>query len=243
MKDDEKYFNVPIQIFEGFMEDSKDCLNNAFNYAVISQSNKLTGNKEERYKAACKFFGVSDRDMTKTKFFGVKSGDVTQKIIIGNHLISTIPANSPKVGLRLSLFWDYYKNEKSNFEKVCLLGYLSIKSILQTKAYCKINNMFWLSRMDGNAKSITDLIELSEAMKPYGKEYQTVKIKTELRNSWGLTTYSRHTRGFYVSFDLTIEQLVFEAEKRRKSTKDKQYKQRENDAIKAALHKLNLNTS
>jgi len=230
MKTDEKYFNVPIQLFSGFMNNSKNCLDDVFDYAVYQRSLSLTGTQEEQFKAACKWFSV-------------KAGDSDKSIRNGKRLNYSTPSNSPKVGLSLALFWDFYKNEKTNFDKVCLLGFLAIKSILQNKAYCKIDNKFWLSRMDGKAKSINDFCELSETIKPYVKEYQTVKIKTELRNNWGLTTYSRHTRGFYVSFDLTIEQLVFEAEKRRKSTIEKQYKLKENEAIKKAIQKLYSNTS
>ena len=230
MKSDDKYFNVPVQLFAGFMDDSKKCLDNVFDYSVYNHSIDLTGTETERFKAACKWYAV-------------KPGNTEQSIRNGKQLIKDTPDNSPKVGLKLSLFWDYYKTEKSDFEKLFLLGYLGIKSILKNKAYCKIDNKFWLSRMDGKTKSVSEFWELSEIMLKYSTEYQTVKIKTELRNTWGLTTYSRHTRGFYVSFSLTLDQLVFEAEKRRKSTREKQYKEAEKEAIRKALEKLNTNTS
>ena len=230
MKTDEKYFNVPIQLFRGFMDDSLNCLNNVFDYAIYEHSLKLNGVQIERFRAACKWYGVTP-------------GNENESFRNGREKVLNADKKSPKVGISKTIWFDFYKNDKSDFDKICLLGYLAIKSILQNKAYCKIDNKFWLSRMDGNAKSINDFFELSETLKPYANEYQTVKIKTELRNNWGLTTYSRHTRGFYVSFDLTIEQLVFEAEKRRKSTIDKQHKDREKEAIKAALKRLYSNTS
>ena len=64
------------------------------------------------------------------------------------------------------------------------------------------------------------------------------KIKTELRDNWNLITYSRYTRGFYVSFKLDLEQLVYEAEKRRKSTKEKQAQLAEKLALEKALSRL-----
>lgn len=226
----EKYFNVPVQLFAEFMEDSTKCLDNIFDYSVYNHSIHLAGTEAERHKAACKFYGVTP-------------GNTSQSIRNGKELIQNTPANSPKVGLKLSLFWDYYKNEKSDFEKLCLLGFLGIKSILQNKAYCKIDNKFWLSRMDGKTKSVLEIGELSEIIRKYSTEYQTVKIKTELRDNWGLTTYSRYTRGFYVSFNLTLEQLVFEAEKRRKSTKEKQFKEAEKEARIKAFDKLYSNST
>ena len=139
--------------------------------------------------------------------------------------------------IHLSIYWDYRNNEKTEFDKVCLLAFLGIKSIIQNKAYCKIDNRFLLARMDGKAKSV-DFPALSKCIGKYANEYQTKKIKSALRNSWGLCTYGRYTRGFYVSFSMNLDSLVFEAEKRRKSTKEKQHKKLENEAVKKALLKL-----
>ncbi len=227
---EEKYFNAPIQLFAGFLEDSTACLDNVFDFAIYDRSKYFPGSEIERIMQACKWFDVTPWDMEKT----------ARK---GKELTENTPLNSPKAGIKFSLFWEYYKYEKSDFEKVCLLGYLSIKSILQNKAYCKIDNKFWLSRMDGKAKSVLEVWELSAKLQKYASEYQTVKIKKELVNNWGLVTYSRYTRGFYVSFDITLERLIFEAEKRRKSTLEKQYKEREKEALKAALNKLYSNTT
>lgn len=227
---EEKYFNAPIQLFAGFLEDSTTCLNNVFDFAIYNHSKKFPGSETERFKQSCKWFGVIP-------------GDARENARKGKELTESTPLNSPRVGLKLSLFWQYYKDEKSDFEKVCLLGYLGIKSILQNKAFFKVDNKFWLSRMDGKAKSVLEVWELSAKLQKYASEYQTVKIKKELINNWGLITYSRYTRGFYVSFDITLEQLIFEAEKRRKSTLEKQYKEREKEALKAAFSKIYSNTT
>jgi len=80
--------------------------------------------------------------------------------------------------------------------------------------------------------------KLPSIIQKYANEYQTVKIKNELR-SWGLVTYSRYTRGFYVSFILDLNALVIAAEGKRKSTKEKQYKQHEKEVVKAVLMSLN----
>jgi hypothetical protein len=226
MREEEKYFNVPVQLFNGFMDDSKKCLNSVFDYAIYQHSLKLTGTQAERLKAACKWYVV-------------QAGNNSKTIADGKELTENTPENSPKVGLSLSMFWDFYNNDKSDFDKICLLGYLAIKSILQKKPYWKLDNKFWLSRMDGKVKAVAEFDEISESILKYSSEYQTKKIKTELRNNWGLVAYGRYTRGFYVSYSLTIDQLVFEAEKRRKSTIDKQHKQAEKEALLKAIQKLN----
>lgn len=228
MKEDkERYFNVPIALFRGFLDDSLECLNNVFDYATYSHSQTLEGSQAEQYKATLKWFGVT-------------ASNHTNSIKNGKELSGSIPLNSPMVGINKTMYFDFYQNDKTEFDKVCLLGFLAIKSILQKKTYWKLDNKFWLSRMDGKNKSVEFFSELSGTMQNYAKEYQTVKIKTELRNNWGLVTYSRYTRGFYVSFSLTLEQMVFEAEMRRKSNKEKQYKELEKQAIKQAFLKLNI---
>lgn len=225
---DERYFNFPIQLLKGFMIDDNKALNDICNYAIYENSLKL-------------ILGESELENMKdsAKFFNLTLGSVKQSLENGKSLYNNVPQISPKVGLNLSIFWDFIKNDKSEFDRICLLGFLAIKSILQKNTYCKIDNKFWLSRMDGNSKSVNDYGELSTPIKQFANEYQTKKIKTALRDNWGLVTYSRHTRGFYVSYSLTLEQLIYEAEKRRKSTKEKQYKIQEKEALKRVLEKLN----
>ncbi len=224
-KSNERYFNFPIQLLEGFMTEPREILNNICDYAIYAHSLKLEyGNEKERMKSSASYFKV----VLNNKDTELENGKYWMRII---------PSNSPMVGMKLDIYWDYYKNDKTDFEKVCLLGFLAIKSILQKKPYCKITNKYWLSRMDGNPKQCK-IEELSEPIQKYANEYQTKKIKTELRDNWKLRTYSRYTRGFYISFNLSLDKLVLEAEKRRKSTKEKQYKLKEKAALKKALNEI-----
>lgn len=222
-----KYFNFPIQLLDGFMVDSKAVLNNISDYSIYDHTLKLNeGTDEERMKSACSYFGVKVHNLNKSR----SNGEM---------LFDSIDRNSPKVGINLSIWWDYYTNDKEPFEKACLLAFLALKSIIQNKPYCKLDNRFLWARMDGFRSSIDEVSQLSDTIKPFAKEYQTVKIKNALRDGWGLVTYSRYTRGFYISFTLTLEQLVYEAEKRRKSTKEKQNRAAEKAAIEKAMKRLN----
>lgn len=226
-KNDERYFNFPIQLLKGFMIDDTGVLNNICDYAIYENSLKLV-------------LGESELENMKdsAKFFNLTLGCEKKSLKNGKSLYNNVPQISPKVGLNLSIFWDFAKNDKSEFDRICLLGFLAIKSILQKNTYCKIDNKFWLSRMDGKPKSVNDYSELSNEIREYANEYQTKKIKTALRDNWGLVTYSRYTRGFYISYSLTLEQLIYEAEKRRKTTKENQYKQQEKEALKKVLERL-----
>lgn len=223
---DEKYINFPIQLLNDFIVDDNKCLNNIMDYGCYQHSLKLEhGTPIEAFKSASHYFGIS-------------IGNLNKSFKNGHQLHDSIPENSPKVGISLTILWDYYKNHKTEFEKLCLLGFLAIKSIIQNKAYCKITNDYWISRMDGKCTVFNGFFGLSEQLLKYKKEYWFRKIKTELILNWGLKHYSRHTRGFYVSFKLSLEDLVFEAEKRRKSTKEKQLKKDIEDAIAKAKKRL-----
>lgn len=223
---DERYFNFPIQLLNGFMNDSMKILDSIVDYAIYEHSLKLIlGSEIENMKDSSNYYKIT-------------LGDYKKSLANGKRAYRSLAHNSPKVGLNVSLFWDFYSNDKTEFDKICLLGFLAIKSILGAKPYCKLDNKFWLSRMDGQIKSVNSINELSKEIIQYANEYQTKKIKTALRNNWGLITYSRYTRGFYVSYSISLEQLIYEAEKRRAAIKERQYKQQEKDALEMVLEKI-----
>ena len=224
---DKKYFNFPIQLLEGFMiDDYKKTLTNILDYSVYENSLKLEFGKELQ------------KVVDSGKFYKITLGDKNRTLKNGKLFYNSIPINSPKVGLNLSIWWDFYKNDKTEFDKICLLAFLSIKSMIGAKPYYKANNFFLWSRMDGKTNTIVTVSELSNEIRKYANEYQTKKIKTALRNNWGLIHYARHTRGFYVSFKITLKQLILEAEKRRISNKEKQYKEQEKETLKEVLEQL-----
>ncbi len=223
------YINFPVQLLNGFLIDYRVCLANMLYYAIYTHSvDKLEF--EGSYESAVKYFGCENNNAAKSK----------QK---GEELYNSIPLKSPKVGLKLSTFWDYYKSEKSEFEIACLLGFLAIKSIVQNKAFCKITNLYWLSRMDGNTGTVEAEYELSDKVRKYALRYRSDKLKEELQDNWDLKYYSRHTRGFYVSFKLELDQLMYEAEKRRKSTIHKQREFEKKVALEKALERLKREAS
>lgn len=228
---DTKYFNFPVQILKGIFEDKQKVLQSLLFYALYSHSLKL---EEDNYYNNSEF----NKFLASAKWFNV-TGLGQAHFTTAKKLYNSIPANSPKTGLNISIFWDYFKNDKTDFDIACLTAFLAIKSILGTKPYCKTDNAYLWARMSGNSTAMKEYSELSGMVRRYANEYQTVKIKNALREGWGLVTYSRYTRGFFVSFTLDLKALITQAETRRKSTKETQYKQYEKDTLKAVLQSLN----
>ena len=222
MAEKQKYFNVPIQLFKGFLVNSSNVLNNVVQYACY----------EYAVKNACNFGDAGMYyDVSFTNFKAAERN--------GKALYNSLPTNSPKVGLGYTLWHQYLFSDKTDFDKACLLAYLSIKSILQQKAFMKIDNDYFLSRMDGNPIKV-ERFDLSSEIKKYANEYQTVKLKKALRNNWGLVYYARFTRGFFIAFKdrVSLEQLIMFAETKRISTKEKQYKQVEKDTYLKVMERL-----
>lgn len=227
-KEDIKYFNFPVQLLEGFLCDRERCLNDILSYSIYDHAeNKLEeGSLDEKIKDSAKYFSVQLGSVKATRDKGVD-------------LYNSFDAQSPKVGLNTKIYWDYMNSYKTRFEEVCLLAYLALKSIVQNKSFCKITNLYWLSRMDGNSHTVAAEYELSEEVKKYANEYQLKKIKFELSEGWNLVYYGRYTKGFYISFKMDLVDLIYEVEKKRKSRKMKQHDEEQKLALKKAMEKLN----
>lgn len=223
---DHKYFNFPIYLLDGFLINSEECLNNILYYALYNHIYLLEeGDDLHKIKSSAKFYNVS-------------MGSPKHVLRRGEELVEGKIAGYPMIGINTEIFWDFKGNYKSVFEKACLLGFLAIKSILQQKPYCKITNKFWLARMDGEAKSC-EYEFLSPEIRKYTNEYQLRKIKNALVDGWNLITYSRYNRGFYVSFKLSLLELIINAEKQKVGYKDKVRKQEKRQIYLEVLKQLN----
>ncbi|MDV6168684.1 hypothetical protein R1T16_09630 [Flavobacterium sp. DG1-102-2] len=222
---DVRYFNFPVALLRDFMTDSQSVLKNILYYSLYSHSLRLDyGDEMERFKNAIDYY---EMPIFPTPDVFYEAQDVYE----------FMPVNLPMVGLNTEIFLRFFLSTKSDYEKATLLGFLAIKSILGGKSYCKIDNRFWLSRMDGLSRSC-DIYLLSDGIRKYSTEYMTKKIKNELKDNWGLKSYSRYTRGFYVSFDMSLENLVKTAEAARKAVKEKQKRLEEKALVQKALMEI-----
>ncbi|HNP17599.1 MAG TPA: hypothetical protein PKL31_04110 [Fulvivirga sp.] len=228
MEKETRYFNFPIQILQGFMNDQRNTLNNICDYAIYAHSLSYEyGESEiEKFEEA-------------NGYYRLKVGNSKHSLNNGKYLYNDFMGlNPPMVGLSTNIWWDFYLNQKTDFELACLLGFLGLKSILNAKSYCKVTNNYWLSRMDGQAKSVSQTNQLTPPIAKYSNEYQLKKIKEELSLNWGLKHYGRYTRGFYVSFKMEFKELVRQAELSRKSRKKEQLKNQRNEIIQNVLIEL-----
>lgn len=229
---EERYLNFPIQLLQGFVGKSFKILNDICDYAIYIHCEKLeAGDTLGKLRDSTNYFRILLHDREASYNNGKR---LFEKFL-----------NEPTVhvGLSTKIFWDFYKNDdkKTEFDKICLLGFLAFKSIVQNKPYCKTNNKLWLARMDGKLRTPCNN-KYSKTIQKYNNEYQTKKIKQELELNWYLTYYAYYTRGFYISFQTPIEELALEVEKKKKSVKLKSLNKRKKEARIKALENLRNET-
>ena len=204
-----EYINIPIQLLSGFLEDSRSSIRNIYYYALYATFIKIAnGSNKERYREACQWLNFQELDREENLQRG--------KILFDRF------KQAPMTGIERNLYSEYNRPEKSDFEKACFLAYHAMKSIVGNKNFQKADNKLLWARMDGQVKAIRNITELSEPIRFFTQEYQTLKIKRELQENWGLVYYAQQTRGFYVSFRLDLKSLIVEAMKRKRKSVEKQ---------------------
>jgi len=218
-----EYLTFPIQIIEGGLNDIKGCTNNAMFYCLYYQYLR-----EVEYE--------SDNPLNEAAdYIGINFGNINKARNTGKSLYESIPKNAPLTSITRKMIFDFYNNEKTQFEVVCFLAFAALKSIIQDQGYKKMTNEYLLSRMSGNSKSKADI---DPTLKPFTSRYQLDKIKQELQLNWGLKYYSMKTRGFYVSFTMSLTELAKIAEKNNKAYKLKRLNELKQQARRKAIEEL-----
>jgi len=220
-----RYFPFPICLLNDAFSNIHQVCDDIMSYAIYWKSLDESGKTEiARIKKAAKFFSIILGNESRT--------------LQGGKKIYNCCHNKPKSSGNIDVLFDFYKNEKTEYEIACFVAYHALKSIVGKKAYCKVTNRFLLARMAGYSTVDELPEELPEPLDKYSKRWQLDKIKTELKLSWGVKIYARYTRGFYVSFSLSLEKLILEAEKRRKQYIHKQLAEKERKAVQKVKNQL-----
>ena len=222
------FFNFPITLLKPAFIDIRQVCNDIMDYAIYMHGKKLIGDPIKRMEDAAGYFGID-------------LGDVDNSLENARILYKTNSNKSAMTGINKDLLFEYYKNYKTDSEIAVLLAFLALKSILGKKSYCRITSDFLLCRMAGYT-SKKEMNVLPEDLKKYRTRWNMDSLKRELKNSFGLKIYGRHTRGFFVSFNLSDEQLIKEVEMKRKKYIEKIQKDEQSKAVKKVLMELYSST-
>ncbi len=224
----ERYFNFPIQLLDGFLENEEKCLMNIIDYCLYKHTlNYELGDEEELIESAKRYFNIS-------------GGDNLRTYINGEHVLNSLPKSSPIVSVKKNVFRDYSQRNNSEVEKVYFLSFMALKSIIGNQGYSKVTYEYWFSRMQGEVKQLRDMKSLNSSLRKYFTLHYKRKIREELELNWGLKT--THGRGNYFSFKLSYEKLADIVEKKRVSYRKKELQKRKKTAQLLARnnHKNNV---
>jgi len=225
MDNNKKYLNIPVPMLKYLYADNKKFLNDVFDVGIYLYSNTLQGSEKKRYNDALHFFGITQPN-------------IRNRISNAKSILNQLPDKYPTTGIEKDMLFDYYKNDKDDFDIICLGAFLGIKSILGTKPYCKTNKALIHARMFGysTAKELPAILTPIE--KKYLLRWHMDNVLLELQMNWFLKTISNHQRGMYLSFDLSLNELAVKSERIKQLSKLQMFKEMKRVAIESAKAKL-----
>jgi len=221
MNNNKKFLNIPVPMMKDLYADRKKFFENVFDVGIYLYSKTLTGLEEKRYRDA-------------SDFFGIKQKYIRDCIANAKEILFGMPEKYPLTGIEIDMLWDYYKNEKNDFDIVCIGAFLGIKSILGKKPYDKTNKALIHARMFGYTSAKVFPTQLNPLQEKYKIRWHMDKVLLELQTNWHLKILWNHNRGFYISFDLTFDEMALIIEKAKQLTKIQQIKELKIKAIESA---------
>lgn len=222
----ETYFNIPVPLWQGMLNDKKTTMENIFQYCAYRFS-------LEKDFIPCE---IMAHEESFEQLGGFQNG-IPDDCLRGMELYDSLDERLPLAGLHRSVFWNFYNNQVNDFQLACLVAYLAVKSILGKQLYCKLNNRFLVSRMAGHVHTV-ELDFIPKELRKYLGRYQSEKLRNELEANWGINTYGFRTRGFYASIDLPMKSLITQVEKNRKSRVEKQRLKTKQQLRKDVIYEL-----
>jgi hypothetical protein len=209
------YLNFPIGLLKGFLESHKRAFAEIIYYECYTKSQQ--GEDVALFLESLEIIAENELEY-------VENGQKLHEESKGQAL----------TGFSIDVFNDFWENPKTEKEKVVLLAYLALKSILGKSTYSKVTALHWLSRMDGKNRAVAFIGELSDRMQRYSSQHHIQWIRAELEEHWGLVWVL--SRGWQMSLTLTYEALYEKTQLKRmeKDTKKKE----QNEEKKAIREKV-----
>jgi hypothetical protein len=180
------------------------------------------------------------------KFLGV-NGNFDNCLKRGKQIEKTIPDKEPFPMVNKNLLFDFRDNDKSEFDLMQFAAYISIRSILGKKSYCKTNKEMIICRAFGYAskKQIPDKMQpvIKILFVKYMNRYHIDKVLQRLELNWNIGTYSNNMRGIYIFLKdknkISYEQLIMIAETKKIKNKISELNKTKNEAKEKVLQQLN----
>lgn len=222
MSKNDYYLSFPVQLLRE--EDIKVMADKAIDYGIIDYMvrNELEG--IDGFNEACECTGIT-----------ASSYDGTRKVYdeLNNSIDKVV-----YVSIKKDMLFEFMKVPKTDFEIDVFRAFVGVKSIIGSKSVQPLTNDYLVARLLGFNSPKDALNESTDKFKYYQKRYRIDKLKNALERGYKLKRYGTHTRGFYVSFTMTLKTLVKHVETTKKSAKDKAFKDKKKALILEAKQEL-----
>lgn len=193
----EKYYNFPCVLWKDYL---------------LQEKREQIKENVCAYVMAVKYDEIKDMSQVR-KDLDIKGGDDDKILGNGHRLIGECGrGKNAQFSVNKDIFWDFHNNFHTDEERVLLLAYLALKSLIGKQAYIKTNAKMWLSRMDGNTKPIDESL-LSRPIRAWATPYKIRKLKALLWKYYHVGFYSANVHGFYASVKLTSAKLMAQIKK------------------------------
>ncbi len=234
MRENDRYVNVPCELFRGFAsspEKRRECINNVLNYALFVAYREC-GSMDGAYKYLHIHPNVG-KDETKE--------EVQERSITHGKKIAESIKGKCKFYISVDELFEFRDEVKPYNICVQFLGYHALKSIQGKARYFHSTNGLWLARMDGQdkpdydpdyilnengveleIKNFSRLVIYCPVLRRFATKYKLSQLREVLHEyrkvsfyipknvSRKGTLYSSH--GFFFSTKMTQEELISEVE-------------------------------
>lgn len=218
--EEQRYYNFPVTILQGFIEQPKVVADQIENWALYDYFMRLhpadTGTSTmPRYKLFQEVLDV----------FGLKLAAVTGSNLYNYYEhCGKIHAkyHGARTGAKQSMIREIIDYSSSLVEEFAVghLACWAAKSIIGKKTYCKTNKLLFFARMNGYERAFASEDELKQKCHPVILKYTTRRrfdrLMRQILGYFGISYYSCHDRGFYISSKLNYNNLVLNVECNRK---------------------------
>lgn len=220
----DRFLNFPIVLLQGFLEDHKRCLANIFHYSVF----EMVYSDKARFESIDEFIEEFEFEIPK-RF-------IPHIVNQGRELYdSCYGMNYPWTGIHIDTYLRFTES-RNQFDLVCLLLFLALKSIIQKKPFCNAKNPIILARMAGFPKS--DAIIPENITFWMNSEKRRRKVFSELEKHYKLVRAFR-AQGINFSINkLSQVELELALMKQKDEKSDRQESKKKQDAKNEAKRKF-----
>ncbi len=206
------YYNFPVTVMAGFMDDPGAAMRRAIAWATYEQTKRMKTIERGRDRL---YFALKDMD------YEVEDQEEWYNFCGETYRYY----KGPRTGISRKMYFEVYNvGYLPTRDKVLFLAFLAAKSIVGDKPYRITCNRQMCARMNGRATTYASEEEMREQSHPWICAYFTRKrwprMREDMEKQYRVATYSqKNMRGYAVSMKMPLTKLAAAVERKRAKNK------------------------